>query len=188
LEVYKASEADIPEGGVGGTINVITRHPLDLPETSFTVTAQGNYNDLADKWAPQISGLASWHNTEGTFGVLATAFYQERYFRRDGQEFLGYFSQPNFNNSGQTVIAPILIGSAFFTQKRVRKGGTAEIQIRPSPDFELDINGLYSRMDADNVNRNSMAWVSNAIVNNGTPATPGYALNTFTVTNGYLTS
>src|SRR4029079_7946080 len=90
LEVYKASEADIPEGGVGGTINVITRHPLDLPAATFTITGQANYNDLADKWAPQSSGLASWHKAEGTFGVLATAFYQERHFRRDGQEFLGY--------------------------------------------------------------------------------------------------
>jgi len=187
LEVYKASEADIPEGGVGGTINVITRKPLDLPETSFTVTAQANYNDLSDKWAPQFSGLASWHNPAGTFGVLATAFYQERYLRRDGQEFLGYTSYANFNGTGQTVAAPNLIGSAYFTQKRVRKGGTAEIQIRPSPEFELDINGLYSRLNADNVNRNSMAWVSNAIANNGTPATPGYAINSFTVTNGYLT-
>src|SRR5438309_3109984 len=125
LEVYKASEADIPEGGVGGTINIITRQPLDLPETSFTVTAQANYNDLANKWAPQASALASWHNATGTFGVLATGFYQERYLRRDGQEFLGYTTYANFANSGQTLAAPNLIGSAYFTQKRVRKGGTA---------------------------------------------------------------
>jgi iron complex outermembrane receptor protein len=188
LEVYKASEADIVEGGVGGTINVITRHPLDLPETTFTVTGQANYNDLSDKWAPQFSGLASWHNPAGTFGVLATAFYQERYLRRDGQEFLGYTSYANFNGTGQTVAAPNLIGSAYFTQKRVRKGGTAEIQIKPSPQFELTINGLYSRLGADNVNRNSMAWISNAIANNSTPGTPGYALGAYTVTNGYLTS
>src|SRR5947209_9357315 len=187
LEVYKASEADVVEGGVGGTINVLTRRPLDLPETSFTVTAQANYNDLSGKWAPQVSALASWHNAAGTFGVLATGFYQERYLRRDGQEFLGYTTYTNFANSGQTLAAPNLIGSAYFTQKRVRKGGTAEIQIRPSPDFELDINGLYSRLNADNVNRNSMAWISNAIANNSTPGTAGYALNSFTATNGYLT-
>jgi len=54
LEVYKASEADVPEGGVGGTINVITRRPLDLPVTTLTVTAQGNYNSLSKKWAPQV--------------------------------------------------------------------------------------------------------------------------------------
>ncbi len=188
LEVYKASEADIPEGGVGGTINVISRRPLDLPSGSLTLTAQGNYNDRAKKWAPQVSGLASWKNSAGTVGLLATGFYQERYFRRDGQEFLGYFNQPNFNNTGQTVTAPILIGSAYFTQKRVRKGGTVSAQFKPSPAFELDINGLYSRMDANNVNRNSMAWISNAIANNSTPGTPGYALNSYTITNGYLTA
>lgn len=188
LEVYKASEADIPEGGVGGTVNVISRRPLDLPAGSFSLTAQGNYNDRANKWAPQVSGLASWKNASGTFGVLATGFYQERYFRRDGQEFLGYTTYANFNGTGQSVSAPNLIGSAYFTQKRVRKGGTVTVQIKPSPAFELDVNGLYSRMDANNVNRNSMAWISSVINNNSTPGTPGYALGAYTITNGYLTS
>ncbi|WP_341632155.1 TonB-dependent receptor [Sphingomonas agri] len=188
LEVYKASEADLPEGGVGGTVNVISRMPLELPSGSISITAQGNYNDLAKKWAPQVSGLASWKNGSGTFGVLATGFYQERYFRRDGQEFLGYTNVANFNNTGQTVTAPILIGSAYFTQKRVRKGGTLAVQFRPSSNFELDLNGLYSRMDANNVNRNSMAWISNVLGANSTPGTPGYALSSFTITNGYLTA
>ena len=188
LEVYKASEADIPEGGVGGTINVISRRPFDLPAGSFSLTAQGNYNDLADKWAPQVSGLASWKNAAETFGVLATGFYQERYFRRDGQEFLGYATYQNFNGTGQSVAAPNLIGSAFFTQKRVRKGGTLALQFRPSPTFELDVNGLYSRLDANNVNRNSMAWIARVMANNSTPNTPGYALTSATVTNGYLTA
>ena len=30
LEVYKSPQADIEEGGIGGTINVNTRNPLDL--------------------------------------------------------------------------------------------------------------------------------------------------------------
>lgn len=188
LEVYKSSEADIPEGGVGGTINVITRQPLDLPAGTFSLTAQGNYNDLADKWAPQVSGLASWKNSDDTFGVLATAFYQKRFLRRDGQEFLGYTNIANFNGTGETVTAPILIGSAFFTQERIRKGGTLAVQFRPNPKFELDLNGLYSRLDANNVNRNSMAWITKVANNNSTPGTPAYALLSDTVTNGYLTA
>jgi iron complex outermembrane receptor protein len=188
LEVYKASEADLPEGGVGGTVNVITRRPFDLPAGSFSVTAQGNYNDLADKWGVQASGLASWKNASGTFGILGTAFYQERFLRRDGQEFLGYTTYANFNGTGQSVTAPNLIGSAYFRQKRVRKGGTVSLQFKPSSAFELDVNGLYSRLDANNVNSNSMAWISNVMNNNSTPGTPGYALTSYTVTDGYLTA
>ena len=195
LEVYKSSEADLPEGGIGGTINLHSRMPLDLPSGTISLTAQGNYNDLAGKWEPQASGLVSWKNQDHSFGVLAAGFYQKRDFRRDGQEFLGYTSYANFAGSGQTVIAPNLIGDAYFRQQRVRKGGTLAVQWKPSNAFELDLNGIYTRMDANNVNVNSMAWISTTA---GTNSTPGidpatglprpYALTDYTITNGVLTS
>lgn len=187
LEVYKASQADLVEGGVGGTVNIHSRKPLDLRSGTVSLTAQANYNDLARKWTPQISGLVSWKNEAGTFGLLASGFYQEREFRRDGQEFLGYSSYANWAGTTQTVIAPNLIGSAYFTQKRVRKGGTVALQFQPSDKFELRLNGLYSKMDADNVNRNSMAWISR-LANGNSTVGPNNALGAYTVTNGYLTS
>ena len=187
LEVYKSSQADLPEGGIGGTINLHSRKPLEMKANTFTLTGQVNYNDLAGKWKPQVSGLYSWKNQEGTFGVTVAGFYQERTFRRDGQEFLGYTTYTNFANSGQTVAAPNLIGSAYFTQQRIRKGGTFALQYEPSDRFEISANAIYTRMDANNVNRNSMAWVSRMIGSNSTPGTPGYALANYTVKNGYLT-
>lgn len=187
LEVFKSSQADLVEGGVGGTVNIRSRKPLDLKAGTVALTLQANYNDLADKWTPQASGLVSWKNDTGTLGILAAGFYQEREFRRDGQEFLGYSSYANFNGSGQTVVAPNLIGSAYFTQKRVRKGGTVALQFEPSDAFSLDINALYSKMDADNVNRNSMAWISRLAGGNSTVG-PNNALTSYTVTGGYLTS
>src|SRR5438874_3123132 len=182
IEVYKSSEADLPEGGIGGTLNLHSRMPLDLPAGSVSLTAQGNYNDLANKWEPQASGLVSWKNESHTFGILAAGFYQKRDFRRDGQEFLGYTSYANFGGSGQTAIAPNLIGEAFFRQQRVRKGGTVAVQFRPSSKFEIDLNGIYTRLDASNVNTNSMAWISN-VANNAASA-----LTSYTITNGVVTS
>lgn len=188
LEVYKSSQADLVEGGIGGTINLYSRRPLDLPANSFSLTAQANYNDLAGKWSPQASGLYSWKNKDETFGILIAGFYQEREFRRDGQEFLGYTTYTNFAGTNQTVAAPNLIGAAYFTQKRVRKGGTLALQYKPSSKFEVTLNGIYTRMDANNVNRNSMAWISRVIGNNSTPGSPTNALVPgYTVTNGYLT-
>ena len=188
LEVYKSSEADLPEGGIGGTINLHSRMPLELPSGTFSLTAQANYNDLAGKWEPQASGLFSWKNEDHTFGILVAGFYQKRDFRRDGQEFLGYTSYANFDNTGQTVIAPNLIGEAYFRQQRVRKGGTLAMQWKPNDQFELSLNGIYTRMDANNINTNSMAWITKTAGGNSTPGTPGYALTDYTISNGVLTS
>jgi len=195
LEVYKSSQADLVEGGIGGTINLSSRKPLDLPRNSFSLTAQANYNDLADKVKPQVSALYSWKNQAGTVGFLVSGFYQEREFRRDGQEFLGYTTYANFAGTNQSVTAPNLIGAAYFSQQRVRKGGTVALQYKPDDRFEVTLNGIYTRMDANNVNRNSMAWISRVM---GTNSTPGidpvtglprpYALGNYTVTNGYLTA
>ena len=41
LEVYKSPQADVEEGGVGGTINVITRNPLDLDPLTVSASAAG---------------------------------------------------------------------------------------------------------------------------------------------------
>ena len=187
LEINKSSQADLVEGGIGGTINLHSRKPLDLKGTTFSLTAQANYNDLAKSWRPQVSGLFGWTNDAGTFGVVIAGFYQEREFRRDGQEFLGYTTYTNFDNKGQTVAAPNLIGAAYFTQERIRKGGTFSMQFAPSEKFEVTASAIYTRMDADNVNRNSMAWISRMIGNNSTPGTTGYALANYTIKNGYLT-
>ena len=93
LEVYKSPEADIEEGGVGATVNVHTRNPLDLKPLTISASAQTVYSERSKKWDPQLSGLISWKNSSNTFGVLAALVYEKRRIRRDGVEVLGYFTQ-----------------------------------------------------------------------------------------------
>src|ERR1700757_4571676 len=67
--VQKSSEADIIEGGVAGTVNIITRKPLDDFNKSLTVEASAGavYADLPSKTSPQFSGLLSWRNADANF-------------------------------------------------------------------------------------------------------------------------
>ena len=89
--VAKSSQADYEEGGIGATIDVRTRDPLDLESMTVNLSAQAAYTDLADEYDPQASGLFSWKNADETLGFLVAAVYQERNIRRDGVEVLGYF-------------------------------------------------------------------------------------------------
>src|SRR5262249_28615823 len=91
VDVYKSPTADIEEGGVGGTVDVRTRNPLDLPAFTLTGSLQGAYTQMSDSTDPQASALFSWHNEARTVGILVAGVYEERNIRRDGVETLGYF-------------------------------------------------------------------------------------------------
>ena len=183
LEVYKSPQADIEEGGVGATINVHTRNPLDLDPLTISASAQMVYSERAGKWDPQASGLISWKNAGGTLGVLLGAIYQKRRIRRDGVEVLTYFNNPAIAGGAQI---PGLIGSALFQQERERYGGNIGIQIRPSDKFEVNVTGLYTRFNANNFNQNFLAWGSNAIGGGGTLT--NFTVEDDTVTSGTITS
>lgn len=183
LEVYKSPQADVEEGGIGGTINVNTRNPLDLKAWSVSASAQMVYSDKRKNWNPQASGLFSWKNAAETFGVLVGAVYQKRDIRRDGVEVLGY--QP-VTVAGQTAQVPSLIGSALFEQERERYGGNIGIQFRPSDALEVNITGLYSRFNANNFNQNFLAWGSNALGGGGTLTNP--VVRNGTVVSGRIDS
>ncbi len=130
-EVIKGSQADIDEGGIGGTVNIKTRNPLDLPSTTFSASLQGSYSDLADSTDPQVGALFSWKNEAESLGFLVAGIYQERHLRRDGIEFLGYSDRVINDQGGATVAVPDLLGSALFEQDRVRTGCELRTAVPP---------------------------------------------------------
>ncbi|SEN72047.1 iron complex outermembrane recepter protein [Sphingomonas gellani] len=184
LDVYKSPQADVEEGGIGATINVHTRNPLDLARWTVSGSAQAVYSEKSDKFDPQASALVSWKNDAETFGILVGGVYQKRRLRRDGAEVLGYVDGVV---NGQAVQVPNLIGSALFKQDRERFGGNIGVQFRPSESLEVNLTGLYSRFNADNFNQNFMAWTSNALGNGGTLTNAAVNANG-TVTSGTVTS
>jgi iron complex outermembrane receptor protein len=205
IEVIKSSSADLPEGGIGGTVDVHVRKPLDLAANTFAASAQALYATRPDKVTPNVSGMYSWKNEGRTFGILVGAFYEKRDFRRDGQEVLGYASAVNFANSGKTLNVPSLIGSAYFQQERVREGGNFVAQWKPSDKFELDVSGLYTYLKADNSNHNFMFWGSNLLTANSDHyisdgaggqtlvkalgiGDPGSTLQSYTASGDYVTA
>lgn len=71
VEVFKNVTADMVEGGIAGTVNLVTRKPLDTDGLKIAGTVGGNYGDLAEEWSPELSGLISnsWDTEAGSFGL-----------------------------------------------------------------------------------------------------------------------
>jgi iron complex outermembrane recepter protein len=165
VNVYKSPTAALEEGGIGALIDVETRRPLDLKSMYVAGSLQANYEERSGKSNPAGSLLFSWKNPENTLGVLIAGIYDKREIRRDGVETLGYF---NNGTAASPQLVPSLIGSALFTQERVRKGANIAVQWKPNDQLEVDLTGLISKFGANNVNANFLAWGSNALGGGGT--------------------
>ena len=184
--VHKSSQADLVEGGVVGSVDIITRKPLEFKKPfSMFASVGGVYADLPKKTDPQANLLLNFKNEAGNFGVLGQVFYEKRHLRRDGVEELGYeqiapgsavaVAHPDLAN----VWYPESIGAALFTQERTRKGGLIDLEFKPNNNVTVDLNGFYSKLEASNFNRNYLLWMTH-FINKGAGQSPdaGYTVNT----------
>ncbi|MFC3096093.1 TonB-dependent receptor [Alteromonas sediminis] len=137
IEVYKSSQANIVEGGIGGTVIVKTRKPLDLDANTFFGGVKADYGSISKETDPDVSGLYSWKNEDETFGALIAGAYAETNYQRNGIESL----------VGWGDIVPTT-----FLQERERTAINAAFQFRPSDEWEFGLNVISLELAADNTN------------------------------------
>ncbi|KCZ93356.1 TonB-dependent receptor [Hyphomonas johnsonii] len=81
LEVYKTGQAILPSGGIGATVNIRTRRPLDNPgfQASAGVKIMNDTSvEAGDDYTPELTGLASWTDNTERFGVGVFGSYSKR--------------------------------------------------------------------------------------------------------------
>jgi iron complex outermembrane recepter protein len=199
--VEKSSSASLVEGGVAGSVDIITRKPLDFGK-QFTLEASVGavYADLPGKTDGQYSALANFKNDANNFGVMLQLFSETRDLRRDGVEILGYDTIAGKDALGNpTKIAqtnpdlvgvqyPTDIGAAYFTQRRERNGGMLDIEFKPIDDLTLDLSAFSSKLTASNYNRNYLLWSTHFVASGaGQAPDPGYVVQNNTLTKANFT-
>lgn len=116
IEVQKNQTASMIEGGIAGTLNLITRKPFDSPGMMYGGSIKADYNDEAEEWGPNVSGLFSnrWETDLGEFGFLVSLAVSETSTRSEavgGHDFYEKSSRsaPSYpqGNSTDGVGAPI---------------------------------------------------------------------------------
>jgi iron complex outermembrane recepter protein len=191
VRVEKSSSASLVEGGVAGSIDIITRKPLDFAKP-FTVQASAGavYATLPSKTDGQYSALGAWKNDANNFGVMVQLFSETRHLRRDGSEILGYetiapgsaIATSNPDLSG--VQYPALVGATEFTQKRERNGGLFDVEFKPLDNLTFDLSAFSSRLLAPNLNDNYLFFGTRVLAQGtGQAPLPGYTVAGNTLTS-----
>jgi iron complex outermembrane receptor protein len=142
MEVYKSSQANLVEGGIGGTVIVKTRKPMDMDANTAFVSLKGEYGSLNENVAPEVSGLYSWKNDNETFGVLVAGAYLDREYLRRGTE-------ADLDWGGRSSIQP-----SSFLQEQERQALDATFQFRPTEQIELGAHILSLTLGADSLGAN----------------------------------
>lgn len=197
--VYKTPEARLQEGAIGGTVDVVTRKPLDLKAGTFTATAGADYNDRSDSANFRGSALYSWHNADDTIAILGSVNYNKENLARAGVAVYGYLTGSQFTTTdanGNVVLQnpsakitggsiqdlqnarlPAFLAHEYFQQTRERLGFTGTVQVKPTDNFVLTANAIVIRGNYDNFSNSEYSY-----------DVRGSQLQAATITNGLITS
>lgn len=102
LEVYKTARADVPTGGLGATVNIVTTKPLQSPGQKFSLMTKGIYdssNETGEDVTPEVAGVYTNTFHDDRIGVSANFSYQRRDFQRQSANIRSWQLNPNLSDS-----------------------------------------------------------------------------------------
>ena len=177
IEVYKTSQAQVPSGGIGATLNILTARPFNYEG----VVANAGMKAVSDQSepfdnsiTPELSGIFSYTNPDKTFGVSLSASHQKR---KGGsvQATENYWNvqpwtgtmpgNPNVVNApaiGDLYARPNDLRYAFSEFERERVNGQAVVQFAPTDSLTLTLDYTYSTNEITENRGEQAMWLQNS--------------------------
>jgi len=163
LEVFKTGRADISSGGIGATVNVVTRRPLGTSGVQGSISAKAIHDTSVDGGSsitPEIGGSFSWANEENTFGIGFFGGISNRDSAAAGatssswnvipySEFLGLTTEDTIITNAPTsldqyVTLPRDSRYQFSEFERERSNGQLVLQFAPSENLSLTADYTFA--------------------------------------------
>ncbi|WP_049722151.1 TonB-dependent receptor [Gilvimarinus polysaccharolyticus] len=187
VEVFKTGRADIAGGGLGATLNLKTVRPLDVGETRASVGVKAVHDTTMSRGGdgrevtPEMSGIFSWANDEGTFGVAVTGAYQERDNVRSNAFVnnwqLREVAADGTHGStpeGATITNPLPAGSlyaiptdlryALEDNHRERINGQLTLQFRPVDSLTATVDYTYTDYSLEAQRSQQSTWYNESAI------------------------
>ncbi len=157
VEVFKNQSADMIEGGIAGSVNLVTRKPFDSDDRVLAFSVEATYSDFAEETTPAYSGLWSdqWETNFGRLGLLASYANSELKSRADTPQAADFRERTDIL-LGETVYLPT--GGGIRTQQFDREREAIGLAAQwESPDRTWEATAQFLRSDA------VLAWGENVL-------------------------
>ena len=137
LEVVKSATADMTEGGVGGTVRVITRRPFDNGGKPYLAgSAQAIYADIGDHMDPRLAIIGSDTFANGTLGILVSGTFENRNVEDHQARTTGWVQSRDLNGDGVRDFIPDIPRYVIDRLETRRYALNGILEWRPSDDFK----------------------------------------------------
>lgn len=146
LEVRKSPLASQAEGGLGGTVNLVTPKPLSFKETTLSVRAQGVYSENSEKFEPAVTGFFTTKFADGRLGIMLAGEYQKRTSMTQTFERNNFLNRTYTGTGAGVYATPVLLQYEQFVVDRSRLGLNGAVQFEVTPEFTLTADALYSKL------------------------------------------
>lgn len=162
IRVTKSPTADQAEGGLGGTINVITRQPFDFEERTISASLQGQYSDLADSLDPRVFVMATDKFFDDRLGILGSVAYQKRGLQEQIFETRGWTAPVTALNGSR----PRDIRFTSVSEQRERLSFDLATQFEATEFVELFANANYTEFTEERNPRYNLSLPPNNSITN----------------------
>ncbi|HMO76785.1 MAG TPA: TonB-dependent receptor [Sphingopyxis sp.] len=146
LEVRKSPLASQAEGGLGGTVNLVTPKPLSYKNMVISLRAQGTYSENSDKFEPRFNGFFTTKFADGRIGIMLAGEYQKRTSTTQTFERNNFLNRTYTGAGGGVFPTPVLLQYEQFTVDRSRMGLNGAVQFEVTPEFTITADALYSKL------------------------------------------
>jgi TonB-dependent receptor len=158
LDVVKSPTADMTEGGIGGTVRVITRRPFDKKEPFIAGSVQGVYSNLAKEYDPKLALIGSRTFLDDTLGVLLSGTWEKRHLDSNNARTTGWVRRAatatgagatpgrstDVNGDGTLDWVPEIPRLVVDRRKTERKALNGILEWRPNDSFRAYLDGTYA--------------------------------------------
>lgn len=146
LEVRKSPLSSQAEGGLGGTVNLVTPKPLDFRDTTVSLRATGVYSENSETFEPVLTGFATTKFADGKIGVMLAAEFQKRTSTTQAFERNNFLNRTYTGTGGGVIPTPVLLQYENFVVDRSRIGLNGAVQVEVTPELVLTADALFSRL------------------------------------------